>query len=248
MITFQSENGKNQLSIVLQDFLHANFSDYYVRIAAYLSNNTLKQHLIRKPLKTIERDLYTLSEIQRTHRTYLINKINIDSIKQQKRRLSLDIRGNQIPVSKKFENLFCTQLIYSSLMANIHPKTNLSNYIIKGLIEFCFKRFEIKTMKQLFYFLLSIQFLIACNSYESKRSGSKLTERMRQIAGLINQYHSEDRFHGEVVISHFGEFIYKSYLGRAARTWNIPFDNDIKMDIASLNKSMITALILKAEK
>ena len=132
-------------------------------------------------------------------------------------------------------------------MVNIHPKTNLSNDIIKGLIEFCFKRFEIKTMKQLFYFVLSIQFLIACNSYESKRSAAELTERMKQIDGLINQYHSKDRFHGEVVISHFGEFIYESYIGIADRTWNIPFDDDIKMDIASVNKSMIAALILKAE-
>ena len=105
IITFQSDNGKNQLSILLQDFLYANSSDNYVRIA-YLSNNTLKQHLIRKPLKTIERELYTLSEIRRTHRSYLINKMNIDSIKQQKGRLSVDIRGNEIPVSKKFENLF----------------------------------------------------------------------------------------------------------------------------------------------
>ena len=105
MLTFQSDNGKNQLSILLQDFLYANSSDNYVRIA-YLSNNIQKQHLIRKPLKTIEQELETFSEIQRTHRSYLINTMNIDSIKQRKGRLSVDILGNEIPVSKKFENQF----------------------------------------------------------------------------------------------------------------------------------------------
>ena len=42
------------------------------------------------------------------------------------------------------------------------------------------------------------------------------------------------------------EIIYEKYLGVADRSWNIPVTKDTKFDIASVNKSMIAALILKA--
>jgi DNA-binding LytR/AlgR family response regulator len=102
---FKSENGKDHLKIRTQDFLYANSSENYIKIG-FLTDGSEKEHLIRKPLKKLEQELTSNSEIQRAHRSFLVNKLNIQTIKQEKGKVNLIINGKSIPVSKQFQNSF----------------------------------------------------------------------------------------------------------------------------------------------
>ena len=104
-ITFQSENGKDQLRLNPQYFLYANSSENYITIA-YISDGQIKQHLIRKPLKALEQELKGYTEIERTHRSYLVNSLNIQSVKQDKGKVLLEVNGTGIPVSKQYQQQF----------------------------------------------------------------------------------------------------------------------------------------------
>ncbi|MGI9530530.1 MAG: serine hydrolase domain-containing protein [Lutimonas sp.] len=72
------------------------------------------------------------------------------------------------------------------------------------------------------------------------------SDSIGKIDSLIQKHYDQDDFHGQVVISHNSEIIYQNNVGLANRTWNIPVDDEVRFDIASLNKSMIAALTLKA--
>jgi hypothetical protein len=104
-LLFQSENSKDQLKVRLQDFMYANSSENYITIF-YMSNNISNQHLIRKPLKVLEQELKTDPEIERTHRSYLVNKGNVQAVKQLKGKVYLEINGTEVPVSKQFQKHF----------------------------------------------------------------------------------------------------------------------------------------------
>jgi len=104
-ILFQSENGKDNLKIRMRDFLYTKSSENYITIL-YLSNNQPKKHLIRKRLKVLELELNTIPEIVRSHRSYLVNKLNIRSIKQSKTKLHIEIGSAIIPISKQYEDSF----------------------------------------------------------------------------------------------------------------------------------------------
>ena len=104
-ITFQSENGKDQLRINPQDFLYASSSENYITIS-YSSDGQSKQHLIRKPLIALEKELKAYPEIERTHRSYLVNRSNIQAVKQLKGKVVLEINATRIPVSKQYQQQF----------------------------------------------------------------------------------------------------------------------------------------------
>ena len=104
-ITFQSENGKDQLRLNPQYFLYANSSENYITIA-YTLDGQDKRHLIRKPLKALEQELKAYPEIERTHRSYLVNSRNIQAVKQVKGKVLLEVNGNCIPVSKQYQQQF----------------------------------------------------------------------------------------------------------------------------------------------
>ena len=88
--------------------------------------------------------------------------------------------------------------------------------------------------------------LIGCQPKESHPSDGETPTATQRIDSLFKSHFERDLFHGGVVISHYGETIYENYLGLADRSWGIPFDKEVKIDIASVNKSMIAALALKA--
>ena len=104
-LLFQSENGKDQLKVRLQDFMYANSSENYITIF-YISNNSGKQHLIRKPLKVLEQELVAHPEIKRAHRSYLVNMSKIQAVKQLKGKVQVEINGAIVPISKKFQKYF----------------------------------------------------------------------------------------------------------------------------------------------
>lgn len=76
--------------------------------------------------------------------------------------------------------------------------------------------------------------------------GTESQTKSQQIDSLFQSRFQQDLFHGGVVISNQAEILYEKYFGIADRSWNIPFEKNTKLDIASVNKSMIAALVLKA--
>lgn len=93
-------------------------------------------------------------------------------------------------------------------------------------------------------FLISIIF--GCGAESNRLITDESSTLVKQLDSLFTSHYKKDLFHGEVVITKNGETVYENYLGLADRSWGIPFDKNTKLDIASLNKSMIAALILKA--
>lgn len=113
------------------------------------------------------------------------------------------------------------------------------------MLHLCIKAIRMK--KQLFLFFgLGFMLLFACRSVSDQDQKEETSAAIAAIDSLFQQWHQADRFHGEVVISQQGELIYENYLGLANRSWDVPFTREAKLDIASVNKSMIAALILKA--
>ena len=94
--------------------------------------------------------------------------------------------------------------------------------------------------------VFAIYMIIGCQSQEKKTFIEEKSIHAKQIDSFVKSLYEQDMFQGGVVITQNGETIYEKYLGLADRSWNIPFDKDIKLDIASVNKSMIAALALKA--
>ncbi|SEJ52318.1 CubicO group peptidase, beta-lactamase class C family [Cyclobacterium xiamenense] len=90
-----------------------------------------------------------------------------------------------------------------------------------------------------------VMFLFLSNGCQNKKKEIAPLYNQK-FDSLFNAHHSQDLFHGGVVITHSGETVYENYFGLANRGWNIPFDKDVKLDIASVNKSIIAALVLKA--
>lgn len=103
-------------------------------------------------------------------------------------------------------------------------------------------------MKKLFLLLCTcgIMALIGCKPKEKVAPNGEALGLTQRMDSLFKSHFEQDLFHGAVVITHQGETVYENYLGLADRSWGIPFDKEIKLDIASVNKSMIAALALKA--
>ncbi len=104
-LLFQSENGKDRLKIRSKDFMYANSSENYISIF-YTTEEKTQEHLIRKPLKVLESELKEVPDIVRSHRSFLVNKRNIQATKQIKGKVQIEINGTAIPVSKQLQSQF----------------------------------------------------------------------------------------------------------------------------------------------
>ncbi|MCB0705908.1 MAG: beta-lactamase family protein [Saprospiraceae bacterium] len=98
----------------------------------------------------------------------------------------------------------------------------------------------------LLFGVVGISSIIGCQPKENRPPNGGNPIKTRQIDSLFRSHFNQDLFHGGVMITQNGKTIYENYLGLADRSWAIPFDKDVKLDIASVNKSMIAALALKA--
>lgn len=88
--------------------------------------------------------------------------------------------------------------------------------------------------------------MMACQPKKGEGILVESLQPIEKIDSLFRNQHQQHLFHGGVVVSHRGEVLYENYLGIADRSWNIPMQKNVKFDIASVNKSMIAALVLKA--
>ncbi|WP_075342267.1 serine hydrolase domain-containing protein [Tenacibaculum agarivorans] len=96
-----------------------------------------------------------------------------------------------------------------------------------------------------YIFCLCILIIVGCQ-FKEKSEVITSKKTIHQLDSLFQKEYREDKFHGGIVITQKGETLYENYFGLADRSWNIVVDENTKFDIASVNKSMIAALTLKA--
>lgn len=103
LLNIEDENGNNELSIRLDQFLYAEASNQYV-LVHYVSNNELKKRIIRTRLKSLE-ERFAMLPIKRCHRSYLVNLINVNYLQKKGGTYAVVIEHVQkinIPVSKSY--------------------------------------------------------------------------------------------------------------------------------------------------
>ncbi len=67
-----------------------------------------------------------------------------------------------------------------------------------------------------------------------------------QFENLVNAEYKSGRFDGSLAVRHQGQLMFSKSIGLASREWKIPLRKNHRFDIASVNKSFIAALTLKA--
>ncbi|TFV97816.1 class A beta-lactamase-related serine hydrolase [Algoriphagus kandeliae] len=93
--------------------------------------------------------------------------------------------------------------------------------------------------------ILFVWVLSSFISFE-KDSLALRTDSYSEIEKLINEEYEKGNFSGSIVIGNKDGMLFQKHAGIANRVWNIPVASDTRFDIASVNKSFIAALILKA--
>lgn len=94
------------------------------------------------------------------------------------------------------------------------------------------------------FLCIGILCVLSCDN--SSRDISKPKSLTDKLDSLFHAELEEERFSGTIVIGHREEVFYSKALGIADRTWDIKMQPDFRFDIASLNKSMVGALIMIA--
>lgn len=104
-LKFQSQNGKDELSIVYSNFLFLKSTGNYVEVH-YRSAHGQKTHLIRNSLKAIEEQFDNYPYLTRCHRSYLVNPTNVDRKVKSKGKIELYLGESQVPVTPSYESSF----------------------------------------------------------------------------------------------------------------------------------------------
>ena len=108
LIRFSAENGKEFINVKPKEFLHIKSSGNYIEIF-YQSKDEVKKVLIRSSLKVVEELFPDHRNIRRSHRSYLVNPVQIKSIIRRKGKAELDLGSAVIPVSEKYESQFINE-------------------------------------------------------------------------------------------------------------------------------------------
>ena len=100
-------NKKQSFDLDPADILYIEAMQNYV-IIHYMSGKNKEQKIVRNTLSAIEEQLQE-SQVERTHRSYLVNRQRINSISGNAQGLKLELEGvdqKQIPVSRKYLKYF----------------------------------------------------------------------------------------------------------------------------------------------
>lgn len=103
LISFKDERNTLRLSLKINDVLYLESSDNYVNIF-YMSQQKKEVYLLRNSLKKLEESLPELVFI-RCHRSFLINRNIVKTIKREKEGVFIELESNpiiRIPVSKTY--------------------------------------------------------------------------------------------------------------------------------------------------
>lgn len=105
MITLESENGKDSISVPLRALRYIEAQDNYVSIH-YLMGDRIKKELLRTTMKTLEPKLKKVSVI-RCHRSYMVNMNAVVKAKGTGHQLQLYLSdiSFSIPVSRSYNAL-----------------------------------------------------------------------------------------------------------------------------------------------
>lgn len=104
LIEIQPETSTTKpIQIQDKDFLFANSDNNYCTIY-YLEKNQVKKELLRISLKNLKEQLSDFDNMIRCHRSYIVNKNNIQNISGNARSLTLSLKNTNavIPVSRRF--------------------------------------------------------------------------------------------------------------------------------------------------
>ncbi|MEM8894761.1 MAG: LytTR family DNA-binding domain-containing protein [Bacteroidota bacterium] len=105
LVTFLSENQKDQFQLKPENLLFVKSADNYVEIYYHDTKQSGKR-LLRNALQKLEEEFRHENFLIRCHRSYLVNPANIDHIDNSPGKVELNVKGEVIPVSKKYANNF----------------------------------------------------------------------------------------------------------------------------------------------
>jgi CubicO group peptidase (beta-lactamase class C family) len=111
------------------------------------------------------------------------------------------------------------------------------------MIVACNSLIQAKWQVCLIAVILLNHILFSCNPVPEKASPSTL---VAALDSLIVAEHDAGRFSGAIVVGNRDSICFLKAIGTADRVWDIPMQADYRFDIASINKSFISALILNA--
>lgn len=100
-ITFTSENGRDQVTIEINDIRFITSADNYVRIF-YVQQNKPATHLLRNTLRNAEEMVAAYPQFFRCHRTYIVNLSAVEHVSGNAQGYKLHLKDAEelIPVSR----------------------------------------------------------------------------------------------------------------------------------------------------
>lgn len=102
-LRFCSDNGKDEISVQLQDLLYLESQDNYVSVT-YLDDEQVRTHLIRSSLKRLTTELED-TPLGRCHRSVIVNLARVTTCRQAGHGLSLTLAGldRPLPASRTYK-------------------------------------------------------------------------------------------------------------------------------------------------
>jgi len=103
IVVLNSENRNDKLELSLNSLLFITSVDNYID-AFYIDNKIIKHKLLRYSLSGIEQDNPNVTDLFRCHKSYIVNKIKIDSVTGNAAGYKLRLKdySDYIPISRKW--------------------------------------------------------------------------------------------------------------------------------------------------
>ncbi len=103
VVVLNSENKNDKLELSLNSLLFITSVDNYIDVY-YIDNRIIKHKLLRYSLSGIEQDNPSVTDLFRCHKSYIVNKIKIDSVTGNAAGYKLKLKdySDYIPISRKW--------------------------------------------------------------------------------------------------------------------------------------------------
>lgn len=103
IVVLNSENRNDKLELSLSSLLFITSVDNYIDVY-YIDNRIIKHKLLRYSLSGIEQDNPNVTDLFRCHKSYIVNKIKIDSVTGNAAGYKLRLKdySDYIPISRKW--------------------------------------------------------------------------------------------------------------------------------------------------
>ena len=95
-VSLKSSNGKDSISLTLNDLLFIEAEDNYISIS-YLEKNMLKKQLLRTTMKEVEKHLHS-EFVLRCHRSFIVNMAKVERIIKEGHQIKLFIPELTSPI------------------------------------------------------------------------------------------------------------------------------------------------------